>query len=104
MNQATKRRAALLSFAIAGALLTSATSTRAATFAYDPGVPLNLMEAPATAPAPAPPPPPAPAVQDGVTSLKVTVEAVTGNVQVRGDENQPWQAAKAGMIVDQGAE
>jgi len=98
MNKTTKRRAAILSLAIAAALM-SAGATRAATFAYDPGVPLNLMEAPATAPAPAPAPAP-----DGIAALKVTIEAVTGNVQVRGNEDQPWQAAKVGMVVDQGAE
>lgn len=46
----------------------------------------------------------APTTQGGVASLKVTVVEVTGNVQVRSDEGQAWQPAKAGMEVGEGAE
>ena len=46
----------------------------------------------------------APTTQAGVASLKVTIAEVSGNVQVRTDEGQPWQPAKEGMEVNEGAE
>ena len=42
--------------------------------------------------------------QKSAEVLKVTVVEVSGNVQVRSDDGQAWQAAKVGMEVGQGAE
>ena len=47
---------------------------------------------------------PGAATQGAVTSLKVTVVDVSGNVQVRSGDEQPWQVAKVGMEVNEGAE
>lgn len=45
-----------------------------------------------------------PATQETKGALQVTVAEVKGNVQVRADDKAAWQAAKVGMVVDQGAE
>ena len=45
-----------------------------------------------------------PATQSVVASLKVRVVEINGNVQVRGDSDQPWQAVKVGMEVGEGSE
>src|SRR5438270_12918820 len=47
---------------------------------------------------------PAPSTQPAQGALRVSVVEVTGNVQVRADENAPWHAAKPGIVVDEGAE
>lgn len=74
-------RSAILPFAVAAAL--AALPVQAAMLA--------------DAPAPA-------ATQKGVESLKVTIAEVSGNVQVRSDDTQPWQPAKVGAVVGEGAE
>src|SRR5690349_628738 len=61
-----------------------------------PVMALNAADAPATAPAPT--------TQQDTGALKVTVVDVTGAVQVRTADDAPWQAAKVGMVVDEGAE
>ena len=45
-----------------------------------------------------------PATRPAIASLKVTIVEFTGNVQVRSDSGQPWQAVKVGMEVGEGAE
>jgi hypothetical protein len=92
MNKSLKlRAAAVLSLAIVGA---RAAPARAVLLADGQA---TTNPAPASAPAaPAPPP--------GATVLQVTVAEVHGNVQVRGGDDQPWQPAKAGMVVNEGAE
>src|SRR6185437_11667010 len=40
----------------------------------------------------------------GIEHLKATVTGVEGLVQVRADENQPWQKATEGMVVGENAE
>jgi hypothetical protein len=89
-------RSAILSLAVAAAT---------------PLMALNMADGPATAPittptaAPTATPAPAPATtQQQTGSLKVTVVAVSGAVQVRSADDQPWQPAKVGMVVDEGAE
>src|SRR5438105_9048352 len=42
--------------------------------------------------------------QPGVEHLKATVTGIEGLVQVRGAENQPWQRAAVGMVVNEEAE
>src|SRR4051812_24766031 len=78
------RRNALMTMAVLGAL--SAGRAGAAMFADTPPVATQ------------------PATQETQGPLKVTVADVTGNVQVRTDEKAAWQAAKVGMVVDEGAE
>jgi FecR protein len=56
-----------------------------------------------TAPAPEATSSTAPA-DASVEALKITVTGVEGIVQVRADEDQPWQRATKGMVVDQNAE
>src|SRR5206468_12135337 len=46
----------------------------------------------------------APTTSTSVESLQIEIMAVEGNVQVRAAEDQPWQRAKVGMIVDENAE
>ncbi|MDB5292926.1 MAG: hypothetical protein JWL69_4167 [Phycisphaerales bacterium] len=60
-------------------------------------VPAGAQNGPASAPASAP-------VVAGVQQMKIIVAEVKGLVQVRTAEDAPWQAAKAGMELDQGAE
>ena len=45
-----------------------------------------------------------PAKQNVAASLQVTIVEITGNVQVRDKEDSPWQSAKVGMVVNEGAE
>lgn len=45
-----------------------------------------------------------PATQGAPTSLRITIDDVTGNVQVRGSETEAWQKAKVGAEVAEGAE
>jgi hypothetical protein len=59
---------------------------------------------PANVEVPAPPAASAPSTTGTVESLKITVQAVQGTVQVRASEDQPWQRAMPGMIVDENAE
>jgi hypothetical protein len=108
MKKSLNGRAALscaAACALAAATAMSTAPARAATFASEESPTVRmLVEVPAaTNPAAAPSTRPAGQAQ-GATSLEVTVAEVTGNVQVRTDEKQPWQAAKVGMVVNEGAE
>lgn len=77
-----------------GLLFAAALSVSSSAFA------MNWMAAdtPATAPGAAP------TTSSSVESLQIEIAAVEGNVQVRAAEDQPWQRAKVGMIVDENAE
>ncbi|MGA2499659.1 MAG: hypothetical protein ABSH20_18130, partial [Tepidisphaeraceae bacterium] len=44
-------------------------------------------------------PPAAPATQSQGQSLKATITGVEGIVQVRSGEDDPWKAAKVGMVI-----
>lgn len=61
----------------------------------------QAADAPASAPAGA-----APAATTSQTNetLQVTIAEVKGLVQVRAGDSAPWQTAKVGMVVDEGAE
>ena len=59
---------------------------------------------PSLPPAPAPASEPVAATSPAVQSLQATVTAVEGVVQVRTAEDQPWQKATVGMVLDQNAE
>lgn len=47
---------------------------------------------------------PAPPATAPAQKLTVTISEVVGSVQVRAGDDQPWQAAKVGMKLDEGAE
>jgi hypothetical protein len=61
------------------------------------GLSSKAADAPASAPT-------ATATQETNQKLQVTVADVSGLVQVRANEQAAWQAAKVGMVVDEGAE
>ncbi|MDB5331446.1 MAG: hypothetical protein JWP03_2597 [Phycisphaerales bacterium] len=81
MDKGSKTFGAILSVSAFGAAMPALTA------------PVLAQAGPASAPAVA-----------GVQQMKIVVAEVKGLVQVRTAENAPWQIAKAGMELDQGAE
>ncbi len=88
-----------------GLIFCAAMSVSSGAFALAPA----QVEAPLVPDTPAAPetsaaPASAPATAPGVEALQVTVARVEGIVQVRAGEDQPWQRATPGMVVDENAE
>ena len=79
--------------AVSFAVIAAAATTVQALQVTQPSAPLPET----TAPAPA-------ATSRAVEGLKATVTGVEGVVQVRAAEDQPWQKATVGMVLDQNAE
>jgi hypothetical protein len=73
----------------------------AASFAQVTGV---ATDAPATKPATPASPSATDAAAAGPHSLQATITAIEGMVQVRTAEDQPWQRAAVGMVLDENAE
>jgi hypothetical protein len=106
MKMSLHTRAALSCAAAFGLAAAATAPVRAAIFASEESPPVRiLVEVPAaTNPATGPSATQAAQPQQRAASLQVTIVEVTGNVQVRTDEKQPWQAAKVGMVINEGAE
>src|SRR5439155_12718272 len=87
------QRKALMPRRTLGLLFAAALSVSSSAF----GMNWLAADTPAASPSSAP-------TTQPVESLQIEITAVEGNVQVRAAEDQPWQRAKVGMIVDENAE